>query len=71
MINPINLQYQIRNLTLLFIITLALSGITAFFVETGLAFLLDYFNFGPLINSWLYKVHFVLAELNETQPFTS
>ncbi|KAA3646952.1 MAG: hypothetical protein DWP98_09970 [Bacteroidetes bacterium] len=71
MTNPLSLLIQIKNLILFFIISLALSGITAFFVETELRFLIDNFNFGHLINNWLYHVHNVLADLNKKQPFIS
>jgi len=71
MTNPISLQIQIKNLILFFIISLAFSGITAFFVETELRLLLDYFNFSPIINGWLHHVHNVLADLNNNQPFIS
>lgn len=71
MTNPITLQIQIKNLILFFIISLAVSGITAFFVETELEFLIEYFNFGALINLWLQRVYQVLADLNNTHPFIS
>ena len=65
------LQVQIKRLLILFIALLAFSGITAFFVETVLQFLLKYFNFGAYLNSWMSSVYRVMVELNQEHPFIS
>lgn len=69
--NPMTLLFEIKRLTLLFIISLIISGVTAFFLETELGFLVEHCNFGALINRWLLYVHYTLKQVNDTHPFLS
>ena len=69
--NPMSLLLEIKRLTLLFIVSLIISGVTAFFLETELTFLTEHFNFGTRINSWLLYVNHILIKINIEHPFLS
>ena len=69
--NPIDALTQIKRLILLFIVSLLISGITAFWLETELLFLIENFKFGNFINSWLMRVHGALRDINNNYPFLS
>ncbi|MBW6483510.1 MAG: hypothetical protein K0B10_10680 [Vicingaceae bacterium] len=66
------LEKKIKRLTLLFILLLILSGITAFPLQTELNFLTDYFNLTTspgLIALWITQVTTALNDLNQNYPF--
>lgn len=66
------LTKKIKRITLLFIVLLVLSGITAFPLQTELNFLTDYFNLkasSGLIAQWITQVSTALNELNKNYPF--
>lgn len=66
------LEKMIKRLTLLFIILLVLSGVTAFPLQTELNFLTDYFNLkasSGLIALWITQVSTALNDLNQNYPF--
>lgn len=67
--NPMDLIQQIKRLLILFIVALVISGITAFWLEAEIYFLIENFNFGILINSWLAKVYHALNQTNNSYPF--
>lgn len=69
--NPETEFRQIRILILLFIILLVLSGVTAFFVETGLRYIIATLNIGGSVGQWLDYIHNTMAQLNESYPFVS
>src|SRR3954469_8370811 len=62
---------QIRILTVLFIIVLVISGVTAFPLHTELKFILDsnMFADGSVIQQWLLKVFTGIDETKEKYPF--
>lgn len=64
--NTDKLQKQIRNLLILFIISLALSGITAFPIETELAIL----N-ADISSNWINEVYLAVKSTNENFPYLS
>lgn len=66
------LKRKIKRLTLLFIILLVLSGITAFPLHTELNFLTDYFNLttsSGLIALWITQVTTALNDVHQNYPF--
>lgn len=66
------LTKKIKRITLLFILLLALSGITAFPLQTELNFLADYFNTSTssgLITQWINQVNIALNNVNQNYPF--
>ena len=66
------LEKKIKKLTLLFIILLVLSGVSAFPLQTELNFLTDYFNLkasSGLIAQWITQVTTALNDLNQNYPF--
>jgi hypothetical protein len=67
--NPVDTLFAIRRLIVLFIIALLISGITAFWLEAELRFILEYFNFGNFINSWLRRVHAALEQTGQNHKF--
>jgi hypothetical protein len=69
--NPVEAIWEIKRLVFLFIIALLISGVTAFFLESELQFIISNFSFGRYINSWLYKVCNALIEINDSYPFLS
>jgi hypothetical protein len=61
---------KIRRLILFFIIMLALSGITAFPVESELAWLLQFQKHLPYgLKSWLQRVYGAIKNTNENYPY--
>jgi hypothetical protein len=60
---------NIRRLIVFFMIMLALSGITAFPLETELRYLTTHFIFTPLLNGWLQQVYHAIASTNAAYPF--
>lgn len=69
--NPIDAILEIKRLLILFIIALILSGVTAFWLEPELRFIIDNFKFGNFINVWLRKVYGALKDVNQEYPFLS
>jgi hypothetical protein len=66
------LKKKIKRITLLFIILLALSGITAFPLQTELNFLADYFNTSTssgLIAQWINQINIALNDVHQNYPF--
>lgn len=64
------LRRQIRNWILLFISGLAISGITAFAIETELNWITTHVSFMPAaIQTWLHKVHEAVRQTNGQFPF--
>ncbi len=64
------LRKQIRNWVLFFISFLILSGITAFAVETELAWLTKNHSFLPIsIRVWLDKVYLAVLNTNKQYPY--
>jgi hypothetical protein len=67
--NTQSLLRRIRITILLFVIILALSGITAFAVETELKWLLSYKNIFPeILAGWLQKIHDSMQATNAQYP---
>lgn len=63
---------QIRNLIILFIICLVLSGVTAFPIETELALLNDNITSFPIaFQVWINKVYLAVKSTNEQFPYLS
>jgi|TARA_R110000787_G_scaffold242286_1_gene348407 hypothetical protein len=66
------LTKKIKRITLLFILLLVLSGITAFPLQTEINFLADYFNTATsssLIFQWMNQVNIALNNGNQNYPF--
>jgi hypothetical protein len=64
------LRKSIRNWTLFFIVFLVLSGITAFALESELAWLNDYFSkYNNSFSFWIHKVYESLRNTNAKYPF--
>jgi hypothetical protein len=63
------LRKEIKRWTILFILFLILSGITAFPVETELAWLNDHNSFFPTeIRNWLTKIYAAVVDANHLHP---
>lgn len=63
---------KIRILIVFFMISLALSGITAFPIQTELHWLLGFKSgLPPALTSWLQKVYDAIKDTNEHYPFLS
>jgi hypothetical protein len=63
-------EKEIRRLISFFIVALVLSGITAFALETELAWLTPLIpDQVPELNNWITKVHQALKEMNSRFPF--
>tara|TARA_R110002049_G_scaffold256629_3_gene432085 strand:+ start:573 stop:1076 length:504 start_codon:yes stop_codon:yes gene_type:complete len=69
--NPADAILEIKRLILLFIVALLISGVTAFFLETELNFIVDHFSFGHVINNWLSRVYRAIVQINIEHPFLS
>ncbi len=69
--NPQTQYHQIRVLILFFIILLVISGVTAFFVETGLRYLILNLNLSGSVGHWVSYVHESIAQINKEYPFVS
>jgi len=69
--NPETEYYQIRTLIMTFIILLVISGVTAFFVETGLHYIVEWFQIKGAVGSWIHYVHQAIEEINQQYPFMS
>lgn len=67
--NPVDALLAIRRLIILFVIALLISGITAFWLEAELKFILEHFSFGNFINSWLGRVHYALKQTGQNHKF--
>ena len=66
------LRTEIRNYILFFIFALVISGVTAFPIETELAFIYNHISFFPLfLQEWISKVYFAVETTNEHYPFLS
>lgn len=66
------LRKQIKNLIILFIVGLVLSGITAFPIETELAFVNDNISsFPDYFQSWINEVYLAVKSTNENFPYLS
>jgi hypothetical protein len=67
-----HLRNQIRNWIIFFIVALILSGITAFALETELAWLNHFFTGRSTgLSFWIFKVYSALRDTNEKYPFLS
>lgn len=70
--NETQLRKRIRNLIILFIIFLALSGITAFPIETELAFVCRNSSWLPqVLQDWMNQVYLAVKNTNEAYPYLS
>jgi hypothetical protein len=66
------LQSKIRNMIAFFMVSLILSGITAFPLEWELGLLVKAFSNGPtFIQNWLNEVYTAIKTTNENYPFMS
>jgi hypothetical protein len=66
------LRKKIRNLIILFIVGMVLSGATAFPIEAELAFINDRTSWFPdSLQHWISKVYFAVKTTNENFPFLS
>ncbi|MFT3945443.1 MAG: hypothetical protein QM763_00600 [Agriterribacter sp.] len=64
------LQKLIKVWSIFFIISLVLSGITAFAVETGLAWVITWWPKGSgILHQWLYKSYEAVHVTNTNYPF--
>jgi len=66
------LTKKIKRITLLFILLLVLSGITAFPLQTEINFLADYFNTATSSNpifQWMNQVNITLNDVNQNYAF--
>ena len=64
--------FQIRLLIILFIVCLVLTGITAFPIETELAFAMQHITIFPeVVQHWLVSVYTAVHETNLRFPFIS
>ncbi|OJY96998.1 MAG: hypothetical protein BGP13_25340 [Sphingobacteriales bacterium 40-81] len=59
----------IRNWCIFFIISLVLSGITAFAVETGLSWIITWWPEQSILHEWLYKSYEAVRATNINYPF--
>ena len=67
-----NLKKQIKNLIILFIAGLVMSGITAFPIETELAFVnSNISSFPDSFQSWINEVYLAVKTTNEKFPYLS
>lgn len=67
-----NLQFRIRVLLVFFIVSLILSGLTAFPLESELRWLNQYCHSGKSLTSyWLLKCYHAVQEVNCEYPFLS
>jgi lysylphosphatidylglycerol synthetase-like protein (DUF2156 family) len=72
MIEERDLKKQVRNLIILFIIGLVLSGVTAFPIETELAIVSSSISFFPDdFQNWINQVYRAVKKTNENYPFLS
>jgi hypothetical protein len=70
--NEDRLRKQIRNLILLFIVGLVLSGVTAFPIETELAFVnANIASFPQSFQNWINEVYLAVKSTNEKFPYLS
>lgn len=67
--NPETLLFEIKRLILLFMVALIISGVTAFWLEAELTFIVAHFNFGDTINGWLLYVWKALETIDGQYPF--
>lgn len=66
------LRSIIRKWIIVFIIFLALSGITAFPIESELSFLTDHSSSLPLLfQGWILKIYHAVKETNSIHPYLS
>ncbi len=64
------LQREVKILLILFIIMLVLSGITAFPLETELAFVVKHYGAFPEgFQKWIFNVYTGVKETNDRFPF--
>lgn len=68
----LQLKKQIKNLLLLFIVFLVLSGITAFPIESELQFLSSHASFLPMVmQNWLSTIYNAVQQTNAQYPYLS
>ena len=66
------LRSIIRKWIIVFIIFLALNGITAFPIESELSFLTDHSSSFPLLfQEWILKIYHAVKETNSSHPYLS
>ena len=64
-----SLKRQIKICIWIFIVSLILSGITAFALETELAWIDGLLNKGSALSFWIHKVYVALHQTNLNYPF--
>jgi hypothetical protein len=70
-VNEKQLRKRIRIWLVLFMIGLALSGITAFPIESELAFLAHHFSASSTIGNWINTVYAAVKTTNNNYPYLS
>lgn len=66
------LQKRIKNLIILFIIGLVLSGVTAFPIETELSWFNAHNSWMPeRLQNWISQVYFAVKDMNNKYPYLS
>lgn len=66
----IKLRNKIKNFTILFIVGLVLSGLTAFPIETQLAFGAKHISsFPPVLQAWFLQVYEAVRTTNQAYPY--
>jgi hypothetical protein len=71
-LTPVQLRARIRTLLIFFIVGLVLSGLTAYPVETELAFVVEHLNYIPaFLHTWLSETYRAIQETNAKYPFIS
>jgi hypothetical protein len=70
--NETKLRRQIKNLIILFIISLVISGVTAFPIETELAIINENLSAFPKpLQNWINEVYLAVKNTNEKFPYLS
>lgn len=70
--NELRLRKQIKNLIILFIICLIISGVTAFPIETELAILNENISSFPHnFQNWINEVYLAVKNINDNSPYLS
>ena len=64
-----SLKRQIKIWVWIFIVSLILSGVTAFALETELAWIDGLFNKGSALSFWIHKVYMAIHQTNLNYPF--
>lgn len=68
--NELNLKKQVRGWIIFFIVSIALSGITAFPIETELNFLNNHrSSFPNILSDWIQETYLGVKQTNASYPF--